>query len=94
MYHIYVTYTAKPGTREEFLEQIAALGLRQAVLAEEGCLGYDYYRAVDNPDQVLLVERWESPAHQQAHLNQPHMQALPGLKERYILDTSLERYEL
>ena len=94
MYHIYVTYTAKPGTREEFLEQIAALGLRQAVLAEEGCLGYDYYRAVDDPDVLMLVELWKDRAAQQLHLTLPHMQALPPVKEQYVLETKLEAYDI
>ena len=94
MYHIYVTYTAKPGTREEFLEQIAALGLRQAVLAEEGCLGYDYYRAVDDPDQVLLAELWADRRAQQIHLEQPHMRAMPAIKEEFVRQTGLETFEV
>ena len=44
MYRVYVRYNMKPGAREGFLEALAGMGLRKAVLAEEGCLGYDYYQ--------------------------------------------------
>ena len=94
MYRVYVRYNMKPGAREGFLEALAGIGLRQAVLAEEGCLGYDYYRAVDDPDVLLLAELWESREAQQVHLKQPHMQALPALKEQYILETKLETFDL
>ena len=64
------------------------------MLAEAGCLQYDYFRGVDDPDVVLLAELWESREAQQVHLKQPHMQALPALKEQYILETKLETFDL
>ena len=94
MYRIYVHYHMKPGAGEGFLSQVEAMGLRRAVLAEAGCLQYDYFRGVDDPDVVLLAELWESREAQQVHLKQPHMQALPALKEQYILETKLETFDL
>ena len=70
------------------------MGLRKAVLAEEGCLGYDYYRAVDDPDVLMLVELWKDRAAQQLHLTLPHMQALPPVKEQYVLETKLEANDI
>lgn len=93
-YALNVTYTVKPGQREEYLSALAANGLREKVLAEEGCVQYDYFLPVHHPDQVLLLEKWASPESQQAHVKQPHMAVLAGLKERYVECTDIERYPL
>ncbi len=56
---------------------------------ESGCLKYDYYRSVDNENQILLVERWSSAAAQTVHLAKPHMLALVSLKKKYISGTDV-----
>ena len=94
MYRVYVRYNMKPGAREGFLEALTGMGLRKAVLAEDGCLGYDYYRAVDDPDQVLLAELWTDRRAQQIHLEQPHMRAMPAIKEEFVRQTGLETFEV
>ena len=40
---IHVTYQAKPGRGREFVRQIVSQGLRGKILAEDGCLQYDYF---------------------------------------------------
>ena len=35
-------------------------GLRAAVLAEDGCLQYDYFLPVGKEDCVLLIEHWRN----------------------------------
>ena len=89
-----VTYTMKPGLRAEFLREVSEHGIQKAVLAEEGCLQYQYFEAVDEPDKLLLVERWESRAAQQLHLRQPHMAAAIAMKRDYVADTVLTCYEV
>ena len=55
MYRIYVHYHMKPGAGEGFLSQVEAMGLRRAVLAEAGCLQYDYFRSVQEDIFELMV---------------------------------------
>lgn len=93
-YGLNVTYKTKPGMRQAFLDDLAAAGLREAVLAEAGCLQYDYYLSAADPDQVLLVERWESREAQQLHLTQPHMDQMPAIKARSLESTALLCYDL
>lgn len=81
---ILVTYHAKPGRGREFL--------RETILKEDGCLRYDYYLASDTDDTVLLVEQWQTPAHQSAHMAQAHMKTLLELKNREILSTDVQKY--
>lgn len=89
---ILVTYRAKPGQGRAFLKEIAENGLRDTVLAENGCLRYDYYLANGNDDEILLVEMWLSPKHQSVHMSQPHMLKLAAIKEKYIESTDVKKY--
>ena len=94
MLGINVTYILKPGMREEFLRRLEEGNFREAVLGEQGCLGYDYYRSVQDEDVVLLVERWTDRRAQQIHLEQPHMALVRAAKEACVAETNLEFYEL
>ena len=62
MLGINVIYELKPGQRQDFLDCLEAAGIRAAVLAEPGCLKYDFYCSVDNPDELLL-DRSGGPGH-------------------------------
>ena len=44
-----VTYTMKPGLRAEFLREVSEHGIQKAVLAEEGCLQYQYFEVSGLP---------------------------------------------
>mgnify|MGYP001030524578 CR=1 FL=1 len=91
---INVTYRTKLGQRQAFLDALSAAGIREAVRQEAGCLKYDYYLSVSEPDQVLLVEQWESREAQQVHLSQPHMARVREIKERLVEETVLNSYEV
>ena len=79
MIHVLAQITLAPGSREKFLEQFHQV--MPHVLAEEGCL--EYGPAVDLPTsldvqkldehRVVVIEKWESVAHLEAHLVAPHM---------------------
>ena len=46
----------------DFASEMERSGLRAAVLAEEGCMQYDYYRPLAEENCVLLVEHWRDRA--------------------------------
>ena len=52
MYRVYVRYNMKPGAREGFLEALAGIGLRQAVLAT-GLLSEAEYDALVDPEKMV-----------------------------------------
>ena len=52
---------------------------------------YDYYFSAESPDTVLLIEKWASPEQQEAHIQSAHMAELMNIKEKYILDTAVEK---
>lgn len=82
MIHVVATLTIDPTRREDFLSAFAAL--TPLVRAEEGCLEYGLTedQPTDIPVQqlvgdaaVVVVEKWESVPHLEAHLAAPHMAA-------------------
>ena len=65
-----------------------------AIRREDGCLRYDYFLSVQNADEILLVEQWQTDEKQQAHLRAPHMDRLRRLKSEYVADAQLGRVHL
>ncbi|MBQ7034075.1 MAG: antibiotic biosynthesis monooxygenase [Clostridia bacterium] len=94
MYTIYVIFKSFPGKREAFIEKVKEEGLVDAIRAENGCIRYDYYFSEKDPDEILLIEAWETKEHQQIHINQPHMARLRAIKEDYIISTTLGEFVL
>ena len=91
---LYVTYTAKPGCREQFVREIVRRGILTAIRNEDGCEMYDYYFSAQDENVVLLIEKWATAAHQRVHMEQPHMAELMALKEQYIDNTRLGHVHL
>jgi quinol monooxygenase YgiN len=77
--HVVVTMMVKEGRMEEF--QGLCRELRPKVLAEPGCLAYDYTRDLAGPfggrglepNRVTLLERWESLEALKVHLTAKHL---------------------
>lgn len=94
MYTIYVKFTCLPGKREAFIQKVKETGVLEAIRAESGCIRYDYYLSEKDPNELLLIEQWETKTHQQVHIDQPHMETLRSFKGEYITDTILGEIEL
>lgn len=62
---------AQTGKGDQLLAAWPALA--EKVRAEDGCLGYDLHRVVDDPDRFLVLERWASRDALRAHGQSPHM---------------------
>ena len=92
MYTIYVVFKCLEGKRESFVERVKAEGILSDIRAEDGCLRYDYYFSESDPNELLLIEAWESAKHQQIHIAQPHMDKLRALKDDYISSTTLGEF--
>ena len=74
--------------------EVTETGILAAVRAENGCIRYDYYLSEKDPNELLLIEQWESKEHQQIHIQQPHMAQLREFKGDYITNTTLGEVEL
>ena len=94
MYTIYVVFKCYPGKREAFVERVRKEGVLDAIRAENGCHGYDYYFSEADANELLLIEAWETKEHQQIHLAQPHMDTLRSFKGDYIETTTIGEFEI
>ena len=92
MYNIYVVFKCFDGKREAFVEKVRSEGILDAIKAEDGFGRYDYYFSESDPNELLLIEAWESERHQQIHIGQPHMDKLRALKDGYISSTTLGEF--
>lgn len=87
-----VKYKCKAGMREKFLDEVKSAGIIDKIHRENGFIGYDYYLSADDPDKLLLVEKWSSEERQKAHLETEHMGKLKLIKEKYVTDTQVEKF--
>ena len=94
MYTIYVKFDCLPGKREAFIQKVKDTGILDAIRAEDGCIRYDYYLSEKDPDELLLIEQWETPGHQQVHMGQPHMARMREFRKDYIAASTLGEIEL
>ena len=89
-----VHYYVKDGKRDEFYKAIMENGIAAASRAEEGNEKYDYYLSPENENELLLIELWASAEAVQAHGQTPHFQQLAELKQAYVEDTVIRRYDI
>ena len=84
-----VTYTAKPGMRQAYVQALRDHGYLETIRKENGCLCYDFYYSEENENVLLLVEKWIDENSQKIHMEQPHMKKVQELKSEYIDQTEL-----
>ena len=88
-------HLAKPGCRETFLRQLTTHGIiRRHPPGVTAACGMTISLSVQNADEILLVEQWQTEEKQQAHLRAPHMDQLRRLKSEYVADARLGRVHL
>lgn len=89
--HLY--YTGRDGSARRFAEEMMASGLVEAVRAEAGNERYEYYLPMEDPETVLLIDRWRDQAALDFHHKSPMMQQIAALREKYKLRLRVERFE-
>ncbi len=88
-----VTFKCRPEMRAEFLEMILAEGIDVSARAEAGNLAYDFYTSVGNADDLLLIEKYVDQDAVMAHVKQPYIARLTELREKYVADVIMEKFE-
>lgn len=86
-----VTFKLKPDTRSAFLEDMYSSGIYDKINGEEGCVRYNYFLDALDRDTLLLVEEWTDEKYQIVHLSAPHMADYKVIKDKYVLETKLEK---
>lgn len=98
-----VSMVLRDGMMDAFLAE--ARRIRPLVLAERGCLMYDYTREIEtaesrqepvNPKRITLYEKWASLADLEAHSTTAHMrdfvEKVRPLRESVSIRTGTEAF--
>ncbi len=85
-------YTGKDGSAREFMREMIESGIADEVRAEEGNERYEYFLPVDDPETVLLIDRWRDQAALDVHHASPMMDKIYKLREKYGLSVRAERF--
>ena len=85
-------YTGTNGSARAFAGEMEKSGLATAVRAEDGNERYDYFFPMDDPETVLLIDRWRDQAALDRHHASPMMRSIAALREKYDLYMRVERY--
>ena len=92
MITVNIYYTGRNGSARAFAEEMTARGIVAAIRAEEGNLRYEYFFPMDDPETVLLIDRWRDQAAIDAHHASPMMGQIAALREKYDLHMRAERF--
>ena len=87
-----IYYTGTNGNARKFAEEMTSSGLVEAIRAEEGNEKYADYFPAEDPETVLLIDRWRDQAALDIHHKTPMMAQIAALREKYHLKMRVERY--
>ncbi|MDA0787920.1 MAG: putative quinol monooxygenase [Proteobacteria bacterium] len=69
---VHGTFIVKPEVQNDALEMMRQMAV--ASRAERGCITYEFYMGVSDPNTMLLFQEWESVEALQDHLDTEHME--------------------
>lgn len=88
MIYLVATLTTKPGAAEALRQ--AAKACIEATRKEEGCVAYDLFQSLNEPDQLVFVEKWETREALTAHSKQPHLVAWREASAPHVISRKIE----
>lgn len=72
---------------------MVARGIVENVRAEAGNESYAYYFSMDDPETLLLVDKWRDQAALDFHHQTSMMKDIAELRNKYKLAMRVERFE-
>ena len=85
-------YKGQNGSARAFAEEMEKSGIADAIRKEKGNLRYQYFMPLDDPEAVLLIDSWTDQNAIDEHHASPMMKQLAGLREKYDLHITVERF--
>ena len=89
---IHIHYTGTDGNARRFAEEMMASGIVDAVRQEEGNEQYAYYFPMEDPETVLLIDRWKDQAALDIHHKSPMMEQIAVLRKKYKIRMKVQRF--
>ena len=85
-------YTGTGDAARAFAREMTDLGIAADIRAEDGNERYEYFFPMDDPETVLLIDRWRDQAAIDAHHRSPMMAKIAELRDKYDLHMRVERF--
>lgn len=89
---INIYYTGKDGGAGKFAKEMKESGLIDEVRAEKGNLRYEYFRPLNDPETILLIDVWEDEEALDLHHRSPMMKKIAALREKYRLKMRVQKF--
>jgi|TARA_Y100000310_G_scaffold321335_1_gene378821 quinol monooxygenase YgiN len=90
---VHGTFPVKADLRDEALTLMRQMAV--ASKTEEGCISYEFYVGLSEPNSLLLFQEWESVDALQSHFETEHMaEFLKQLPDVLDGEVSTRRYEV
>ena len=87
-----IYYSGTNGNARKFAEEMISRGIVDQIRAEEGNERYEYFFPMEDPETVLLIDRWKDQTSLDIHHKTPMMSQIAELRTQYKLRMRVERY--
>lgn len=77
---------------KNFAEEMVSSGIVDRVRNEDGNLRYEYFYPMDDPETVMLIDKWKDENALEIHHKSPMMSQIAELREKYKLSMKVEKY--
>ena len=87
-----VYYSGENGAARRFADRVRSEGVLAEVRSEVGCERYEYYTSLEDPEKVLLVERWADIPSFEAHKADGSLERIHRIQEEVGVSAVIERF--
>ena len=85
-------YKGSNGSARSFAQEMEGSGIADAIRAREGNEKYEYFIPLNDPETVLLIDRWKDQESLDKHHASDMMKEIAKLRDKYDLHMSVERF--
>ena len=89
---INIYYKGENGNARKFAEEMVSSGIVDRVRKEEGNLRYEYFFPMDDPETVMLIDKWKDEKALDIHHKSEMMKEIATLREKYNLSMRVEKF--
>ena len=88
MIYVVATLTIKPGSLEALCGPAAACIVETR--KEKGCISYELFSSLDDPEKLVFVEQWETREDLTAHSRSAHLAAWRDASTPHLIERRVE----
>ena len=89
---INIYYKGENGNARHFAEEMLSSGIVDRVRKEDGNLRYEYFFPMEDPETVMLIDKWKDEKALDIHHKSPMMGEIAELRKKYKLSMKVEKY--